>query len=179
MNATQTIHENHLCEKESKWFAVHTRFKSEKMALKYLTSNEIIAYLPIKNLSRKYGNRVRAIEMPLISSCVFVKIKKTEYLKVLETPYTAGFFKIGKNLLSVKDKEIELIQKLIGENFEVEVERKEYLSGDIVEINAGPLMGLQGKLITFNGKQKVAVELMQSEFYLKINIELSLLKKIG
>ncbi len=179
MNATQTTHENHLCDKESKWFAVHTRFKSEKMALKFLSSNEVNAYLPVKNMSRKYGNRVRAIEMPLISSCIFVRIKKSEYIKVLETPYTAGFFKIGKNLLSVKDKEIELIQKLIGENIDVEVERKEYLSGDIVEISAGPLMGLQGKLITFNGKQKVAVELINSEFYLKISIELSLLKKIG
>ena len=179
MNATQKDHENHLSDKESKWFAVHTRFKSEKMALKYLSSNDVTAYLPLKNLSRKYGNRIRVIEMPLISSCVFVKIKKSEYIKVLETPYTAGFFKIGKNLLSVKDKEIELIQKLIGENIEVEVERKEFLSGDMVEISAGPLMGLQGKLITLNGKQKVAVELINSEFYLKISIELSLLKKIG
>lgn len=170
--------ENHLNETEAKWFAVHTRFKSEKMALKFLSSNDINAYLPIKNLSRHYGKKVRAVEMPLINSCVFVKIKKSEYVKVLETPYTAGFFKIGKNLLAIKEREIELIKKLIGEKIDVEVERKEYLVGDLVEVNSGPLMGLQGKLITINGKQKVAIELINSEFFLKISIDASLLKKL-
>ncbi len=178
MNATLNIYENHLSETEDKWFAVHTRFRSEKMALKFLAADNINAYLPIKNFTRRYGKKVRAVEMPLINSCIFVKIIKSEYIKVLETPYTAGFFKIGKNLLAIKDNEIDLIKKLIGENIDVEIEKKEYLPGDMVEVNAGPLMGLQGKLITFNGKQKVAVELLNSEFYLKISIDISLLKKI-
>ena len=177
MNAVDTF-ENHLNETESKWFAVHTRYKSEKMALKFLIANDINAYLPIKNINRRYGKRLRAIEMPLINSCIFVKIKKSEYVKVLETPYTAGFFKIGRNLLSVKENEIELIKKLIGQNFDVEIEKAEYLVGDMVEINSGPLVGLQGKLVNFEGKQKVAVELTNSGFYLKIGVELSLLTKI-
>ena len=96
MNAALTF-ENHLSDTESKWFAVHTRYKSEKMALKFLIANDINAYLPIKNINRRYGKRLRAVEMPLINSCIFVKIKKSEYVKVLETPYTAGFFKIGRN----------------------------------------------------------------------------------
>ncbi len=170
--------ENHLSETEARWFAVRTRFKSEKVALKQLTGYKISAYLPIKQLTRRYSGKIRHIEMPLISSFVFVKIKKSEYVKVLETEYIAGFLKFGQNLLSIPESQIDLIRRLLGENIEVTAHQDFLNKGDLVEVIAGPLLGLQGQLVNIQGKERVLVELINSGYSLQIDIENHLLRKL-
>lgn len=170
--------ENHLSDTEARWFAVRTRFKSEKVAFKQLTSYKINAYLPIKHLTRRYSRKIRHVELPLISSFVFVKITKKEYVKVLETEYVAGFLKFGQNLLSIPEEQIDLIRRLLGENIDVSAHEEFLAKGDKVEVIAGPLLGLQGYLINVQGKERVMVELINSGYSLQIDIDSHLLKKI-
>lgn len=176
--ATLSIHENHLSETEPRWFAVRTRFKSEKVALKQLLSYQINAYLPIKTLTRRYSKKIRHVEMPLINSFVFVKITKIQYVKVLETEYVAGFLKFGQNLLSIPEEQIDLIKRLLGENIDVTANEDHFQKGDMVEVIAGPLLGLKGYLLNIQGKERVVVELINSGFSLQIDIEHHLLKRI-
>ncbi len=176
--ATQSNSENHLSETEPRWFAVRTRFKSEKVALKQLLSYQINAYLPIKTLTRRYNRKIRHVEMPLINSFVFVKITKAQYVKVLETEYVSGFLKFGQNLLSIPEEQIDLIKRLLGENIDVTANEEHFQKGDMVEVIAGPLLGLQGYLLNIQGKERVMVELANSGFTLQIDIDHHLLKKI-
>ena len=80
MSATLPVkpldHESHLSETEPRWFAIRTRFKSEKLAYKQLIARKIEAYLPIRHLIRRYGRKKREIDLPLINNFVFVKILK-------------------------------------------------------------------------------------------------------
>ncbi len=173
-------HESHLSEDEHRWFAIKTRFKSEKLAYKQLTLRQIDAYLPIRHLIRRYGRKKREIDLPLINNFVFVKIVKKDYLTVLQTEYVNGFLKLGHNLLSIPEEQIELIRRLLGENMDVEVvENKGLEKGDWVEVTMGPLLGMQGKLIQVKGKEKVLVELMNSGYSLEISIDNQLLTKIN
>jgi transcriptional antiterminator RfaH len=183
MSATLPVkpldHESHLSETEPRWFAIRTRFKSEKLAYKQLTLRQIDAYLPIRHLIRRYGRKKREIDLPLINNFVFVKIVKKDYLTVLQTEYVNGFLKLGHNLLSIPEVQIELIRRLLGENMDVEVvENKGFEKGDLVEVTMGPLMGMQGRLIQVKGKEKVLVELMNSGYSLEISIDNQLLEKI-
>ena len=170
--------ENHLDINEPRWFAIRTRFKSEKLAFKQLTLKGVDAYLPIKKLTRRYSKKIRQVDMPLINSFVFVKIKKIEYVPVLETEYVAGFLKFGQNLLSIPESQIDLIKKLLGEKIEVVVHQDGLKKGDWVEVIAGPLLGLRGQLVTLHGKERVLVELVNSGLTLQIDIENQLLKQI-
>jgi transcription antitermination factor NusG len=176
-----TSYENHLSESESKWFAVRTRFKSEKVALKQLQRMGVETYLPIRQMTRRYGRKIRKVELPLINSFVFVRIKKNEYASVLETEYVAGFLKFGNNLLSIPDVEIEMIRRLLGEDIEIEVVVKEesYAKGDWVEVTKGPLLGMKGCLLNIQGKDKLLVELTNSGHSLHISIDTDLLRKIN
>lgn len=176
--ATQSNYENHLSETEPRWFAVRTRFKSEKVALKQLLSYQINAYLPIKTLTRRYSKKIRHVEMPLINSFVFVKITKAQYIKVLETEYVAGFLKFGQNLLSIPEEQIDLIKRLLGENIEVTANEEHFQKGDMVEVIAGPLLGLRGYLLNIQGKERVMVELTNSGFTLQIDVDYHLLRRI-
>ena len=171
--------ESHLREDEPRWFAIRTRFKSEKLAYKQLLSRKIDAYLPIRHLIRRYGRKKREIDLPLINNFVFVKIVKKDYLTVLQTEYVNGFLKLGNNLLSIPEAQIELIRRLLGENVEVEVVESAGLdAGDWVEVTMGPLLGMQGRLIKIKGKEKVLVDLITSGYSLEISIDNQLLRKI-
>jgi transcription antitermination factor NusG len=174
------IHESHLSEIEPKWFAIRTRFKSEKLAHKQLIARQIDAYLPIRHVLRRYGRKKREIDLPLINNFVFVKILKKDYLTVLQTEYVNGFLKLGHNLLSIPEEQIELIRRLLGENVTVElVENQGLEKGDWVEVTMGPLLGLQGRLVQVKGKEKVIVELITSGYSLEISIDNQLLAKIN
>ena len=172
-------YENHLDDKEGRWFAVHTKFRSEKAAVKRLEANGVEAYLPIKSVVRHYQRKIRKTELPLISSFVFVRIVKTMYAKVLETEYVAGFLKFGGNLLSIPDGQIELIKRLLGtEDLEMEVTQTAFYEGDEVEIDSGPLLGLRGKLVSIQGKERVLVDLVNSGYSLQLIVDKKLLRRV-
>lgn len=173
-------HESHLDELEPRWFAIRTRYKSEKLALKQLVSRQIDAYLPIRHLIRRYGRKKREVDLPLINNFVFVKIVKKDYLTVLQTEYVNGFLKLGHNLLSIPEEQIELIRRLLGENIDLEVVENTGLEkGDWVEVTSGPLLGMRGKLVQIKGKEKVLVELINSGYSLEISIDNQLIKKVS
>jgi transcription antitermination factor NusG len=171
--------ENHLSDQDSRWFAVRTRYKDEKMAFKQLQLNGISAYLPIKKLARRYGRKLRHVELPLINSFVFVKIFKNQYHLVLQTQYTTGFLKFGNNLLSIPENEIQLIKRLLHEDIDLEVVPISLEKGDIVEVVTGPLLGLRGRLLHSQGKGKMLVDLNNFGHALQITIDNQLLRKIS
>lgn len=177
--SAKTHSENHLHDVEPRWFAVRTRFRDEKVALQQLTLNGIHAYLPIKKLARRYGRKVRYVQLPLINGFVFVKILKKDYHVVLQTQYAAGFLKFGNNLLSIPESEINLIKRLLNEEVEIDVTPTALIEGDWVEVVSGPLLGMQGQFVEEKGKGKVVVNLSYSGFSLHITVDPKLLTKIS
>jgi transcription antitermination factor NusG len=169
-NSLQHI-ENHLHATEPRWFAVKTKFKHEKMAFDLLLRNQIDAYLPLRKLTRRYHRKVRHVDMPLIHSFVFVKVVKKQYIRVLETEYVGGFLRFGKNLLAIPDEQIQILHRLTGEEIPLEVEPNEFRAGVEVEVVAGVLMGMRGRLVSFKGKDKLEIALTNFEHSLLIDID--------
>jgi transcription antitermination factor NusG len=172
--------ENHLSDDKPRWFAVRTRFRDEKVALKMLTTYGVHSYLPIQNLTRRYGKKVRHVEMPLINSFVFVKICSHEYKTVLQTEYVTGFLKLGQNILAIPDEQIDLMRRLLGDGVELTVEptTMAYEKGDLMEVTSGSLLGMRGTLVNIQGKDKMLVELVNSGYTLQISIDKTLLHKV-
>jgi transcription antitermination factor NusG len=109
-----------------------------------------------------------------------VKITNKEYVPVLETEHVLKFIRFSKNLISIPEAEIEIIKRVVGEGIEVEIEQgNRYKEGDEVEIVAGNLLGLKGRLISINGKKQMLVELENMGYSLRMEVEPSLLKKLN
>jgi transcription antitermination factor NusG len=170
---------NNLDEEKPQWFAIYSAFKKEKIAKKLLEKKGIETYLPIQKVTRKYERKVKKLEIPLINCYLFVRITKSEYVRVLETDYISRFVKIGKDLLAIPDAEIEIMQRILGENITVEMEQNTFYQGDKVMISQGNLAGLQGKLISFQGKEKVMVELNTIGYSMMIEMDKNLLLKVS
>ncbi|GAB4497618.1 MAG: UpxY family transcription antiterminator [Saprospiraceae bacterium] len=169
---------NHLHESEPRWFAVNTRSKSEKFVQRMLTKKGIQAWLPLQKLMRRYTRSTRWVEKPLINSYVFVKIVKDQYVPVLETENVAGFVKFSKNLVSIPEAEIEMLKKItLEDGLDIEAVKGVFSEGDPVEIAAGNLAGLRGRVVKVEGKRKFQVELDYLFHSLLITVDAAFLEK--
>ena len=70
-----------------KWFAVYTISRHEKRVAQHLTQRQIEFYLPLYRSERRWsdGSRV-TLDLPLFPGYLFVHIKKTERVRVLDVP---------------------------------------------------------------------------------------------
>lgn len=176
---SQNAYENHLDEHEARWFAIYTRYKREKVVAKRLQQKGIEVYLPLQKFTRRYVRKVKHVELPLINCYLFTKITKKQYVPVLETQDVVKFISFSKNLISIPEAEIQVIQRVVGEAIEVEVCPAEYLPGDDVEIIAGQLTGLKGKLLRKENEKNFLIELESLGYQMRMQVDPSLLQRVG
>jgi transcription antitermination factor NusG len=174
----KSINTNKLLD-ESRWYAIYTMYKSEKLVATHLRRKNIEVYIPLITKTRRYQKRIKTYQVPLINCYVFVKISKLEQARVLETEHVLKFIKQGKELNSIPQFEIDILRKIEGIDIEVSAKSMELHVGDEVEIAQGTLIGLKGKLIRQAGKKHFIVELDSIGVQLQINIDTSILRKIN
>lgn len=170
---------NHLHPSEPRWFAVRTRSKSEKMVQRMLEKKGVAAWLPLQKLLRRYTRSTRMTEKPLLNGYVFVRIVQAEYVRVLETEHVAGFVRFSKDLVAVPQAEIDTLRRItLEDGLEVvAVPGGVFAEGDWVEIGAGNLMGLAGRVVKSEGKRKFQVELQHLFHSLLITVDAAFLAK--
>lgn len=176
-NSLSPVNDLHASEK--RWFAVYTKYKSEKYIIKNLLKKGITAYTPLIRTTKKYVRKVKTYDVPLLNCYVFVLINKAQYIQVLETEYVLNFVKIRKNLVSIPQTEIDLMKRVVGEFQNISVANENYEIGDPVEIISGNLTGLKGYLVEINGKNDFLLNLEKSGFQLLINIDPKLIRALN
>lgn len=167
---------NDLHPTETRWFAVRTRSKSEKFVKRMLDKKGVTAYLPLQQLMRQYGRVKRVVEKPLINCYVFVQITTAHYVPVLETENVTGFVKFNKDLIAIPEAEIDIIRRVtLEEGLDVATEASNFETGDLVEISAGNLMGLKGRIVKKEGKRNFQIELTSLGLNLLISVDAAFL----
>ena len=171
---------NQLDAVEKRWFAVYTKFKCEKYVAQALEKKHIQAYLPLISKTRRYTRKIKTYNVPLINCYVFVCIDKNQYVPVLETEYILKFLKDGKDLLSIPEREIELLKRVAGDIEDAEsLNPANLICGDSVEVISGHLTGLHGKIIDKAGKKSFVVDLETIGYQLRIRIDQTLLRPLN
>lgn len=170
---------NQLHETEPRWFAVRTRAKSEKAVQRSLAKKGVHAYVPLQAFVRRYERKTRTVALPLIAGYAFVFLIKSQYVNVLETQNVVSFVKNGGDLLAIPDTEIELLRRVtLEKELEISAVPGALQAGDQVEIAAGSLTGLRGRLVKIEGKKQVQVELERLGYSLLITIQADWLREV-
>ncbi len=152
--------DNNSDQLDSQWYAVYVKYKCEKLVANLLTRKGIKAYVPLKTVFRIKGKQKRRVLLPLISSYVFVKISKNEYVTVLETNKVLNFVKFANSLISIPEREIDILKRVVGDiQLNVLAHPTQINKGDKVRIVSGSLAGLNGELKDIRGNQQVLIEL--------------------
>ena len=85
------------------WYAVYTAPRAEKKVRERFLESGIEHYLPVQMVTRKWHDRMKKIEQPVLSGYIFVRILPEETQKVLMA-YQSGL-----------DVPVILLQALDGE----------------------------------------------------------------
>jgi len=161
-------------EKTKKWHVVYTRSRAEKKVRDELSEKNIECFLPLQKKLRKWSDRKKWIETPLITGYCFVRIKRDEYDRVLETNNVVSYITFEGRAAIIPDKQIHYLKQLLTKyDFDVEVTTENFEPGKKVEVIAGPLIGLRGELTESRGKHKFMLRFTQINAIFSVEVNAS------
>jgi transcription antitermination factor NusG len=166
-------------EEQKNWYAIFTKPRAEKKVLQRMLENDIDAFLPLTKTIRQWSDRKKTVELPLISSYVFVNLEEKELFKTLPIPGTVNVLKHLGKPAKIRDEEIENLKILSSNTKDFEVSNyARVIQGDAVEVTKGPFMGLIATCEKTSTGHRVIVKIDSLGSCFNVNIPLSFLRKI-
>jgi transcription antitermination factor NusG len=155
------------------WFALYTTSRHEKRVAEHLGQREIEHYLPLYRSKRKWrdGSRV-TLELPLFPGYIFVRILRTERVKVLEVPGALAVVTgIGGQPAALPDATIQALRSGLSER---EAEPHLLLTaGQRARICTGAFAGLEGVVVRQKNRCRVVLTLehIMRSFSIELGME--------
>jgi len=152
------------------WYAVYTLPRAEKKLAERFDKAGITYYLPLHKQLKRWSDRKKWVEEPLFKSYIFVNISEADYFNVLNTYGAVKFVTFSGQAVAIPEKEINLIRRLLAE-FPDDLEVvQNILPGMDIEIVAGLMMGVQGKMVEYRGEKRAAISVEYINQVVLINI---------
>ncbi len=164
--------------KEKKWYAVYTKSRAEKKTALEIGDSGIEVYLPLQKTIRRWSDRKKKVEVPLIRSYIFVKIAGKDYYKVLNTNGVVSFVKFSGKPASIPEWQIQNLKILLGSGKSFKISMEDFHEGDLVTIKTGVLNGIKGRIAKIRGRNKLVISLDALEFSLTISIHPALVELV-
>jgi transcription antitermination factor NusG len=154
-----------------KWYALYTKARAEKKVLEQLTQMGIKAYLPLKRVLRQWSDRKKWVDVPVISSYIFIKIPETDYRKVFDARGVVAYVSYKGKAVTIPDHEIEAMRRTIENNIDFDVQQRELKKGEEITITSGPLKGIKGIIKEVQGNKKLYISISNIGYTLVIDME--------
>lgn len=164
-------------EVAKRWYAVYTRPRAEKQVFRRLEEAGIETFLPLQKTIRKWSDRKKLVEKPLLSSYIFIKTKPSFFPAVYTAPGVVRIVTFEGKPVAIPQYQIDNLRLLVDSNADVEVTKEHFGKGDMVEVTAGSLKGLTGELIRIGSQKKMVIRLEKLEQNIIVTIPVTFLKK--
>jgi len=156
----------------SRWYAIHTRARHEKMVTTRLQEQGITTFLPTTTEVRRWSDRRKLVEFPLFSCYAFVNVPWLSEVreKVERTNGVLGFVGVGGSANPIPDVEIENIRTLLRTLLPYTA--YPFLKiGQRVRVRGGPLDGVEGILVARNKSNTLVISVEPIQRSLAIQID--------
>jgi len=160
-----------------KWFVVTTKPRAEKQISKRLSAIRIEHYLPLQKQLRQWHDRKKWVEQPLFTGYLFVKTEEQLRSRVFEVGGILKYLSFNGVIATVPEQEIRRIRQLCAAAQPVTVQQGRLSEGDEVEIIAGQLSGLRGRLIQAGEQQKIRIAIPSLGCFATVEIDKELVHK--
>ncbi len=166
-------------ENEKYWYAIFTKPRAEKKVYQRMLDVNIEVFLPLIKTVRQWSDRKKIVQVPLISSYVFVNMLEKDLHTTLPIPGTVNVLRHLGKPAKIKTLEIENLKILSDseENYRIETSIS-LIKGDIVEVTKGPFMGLIATCQKSGSNHRVMVNIESLGSCFIVNVPLSYLRKI-
>lgn len=144
------------------WLVGYVQSCLEKKTAQRLAAMGIECYLPVQSEIRQWSDRRKRVDCLVIPMMIFVHVTPQERPLPLSLQAVSRYMVLrGESTPAViPDEQMDRFRFMLDYSPEaVEMCSAPLAPGDAVKVIKGPLAGLEGELITVNGKSKVAVRL--------------------
>ncbi|MEO3407298.1 UpxY family transcription antiterminator [Mucilaginibacter sp. CAU 1740] len=138
---------------EKKWIVIYTRPRWEKKIDQSLKDNCFKSYCPLLQITKKWSDRVKCVEMPLFPSYIFVLANIYDIPKIMQVAGVLHIVKHCANPVTISNQEIENIKSIIHTYADVEaVSLQNYTIGEQIKINDGMFSNQKGTVKAYHGR---------------------------
>lgn len=157
---------------DSKWYAIRTRSRHEKVAQRELDAQGIPVFLPLMSSVRQWSDRRTKVELPLFPGYAFVRVNylSGDRVRVLRATGVVGFVGPNSAGASIPEEQIESIRTVLVQK--VPVNDHPFLAvGQRIRIQSGSLSGVEGILVAVKGSRTlvISVEPIQRSVSIKLD----------
>jgi transcriptional antiterminator RfaH len=153
------------------WYAVYTRVCNEKKVAAEFAKQHIEHYLPLFTTIRKWSDRKKTLQVPLINSYLFVHITNKQYMKVLQTNGVVKILHFDGKPVPIPEYQITNLKILLGAKIPINREPTELTKGQEVLIKHGTLKGLRGNILLIKGCHKLVISINALNYNMVIDID--------
>jgi transcription antitermination factor NusG len=139
------------------WFAVFTSPRHEKRVQQHFSQRDVENYLPIYRSPRKWRNGLKVVlELPLFPGYIFVRIRRSERVKVLEVPGVVAIVGgAAGQMARLPEAEVEALRS--GLHLRQAEPHPLLTVGRRARIRTGALAGLEGIVVRKKNSLRVVL----------------------
>lgn len=166
---------------KAQWAAVYTAPKHEKTVTDRIAQTTgLTTYLPMHRVLRKWSDRMKLVQAPLIPSYTFVKMTERDIYAVNNIQGVCGFVQFKHSGIAViLDHEMEALKQVAESEEAVYLHNTKQLKmGTPVEITAGPFSGLFGTIVKDCHDGNFSIQISNLNLSLVMDIEADILKAV-
>jgi transcription termination/antitermination protein NusG len=142
------------------WYALYTAPRAEKKVAERFTDSGIEHYLPIQKVMRKWSDRMKEVEVPVVNGYIFVHISELQFKSVLNTYGAIQFVREFGKPVPIPDKQLARLRFMVDNaDGPVDFSLEDLTPGTPISIIRGPMQGLVGELKEIKGKHHVVIRL--------------------
>ena len=149
---------------------IKTKREEYEREIKKLEEKGIAAYLPLQKVYRKWSDRYKQIETPLLNGYVFVHIALKNRMPVLRTDGIVRIVSFNGIPAPIPDEQINTIKIVLRETDDIQ--KIDYLTpGKKVEVTQGCFKGIRGVLTEVNKNHRLVLRLDCIKQAISVNVD--------
>lgn len=161
------------------WVALYTNPRAEKATAKRLQDLGYETYLPLQHAIHRWSDRWKSVEVPLLPSYLFVKIRSTDVVPIRGINGVSFIVSWHGKPGVIPDDEIKSMRRMVDADAQIHVMNdSELKKGAHVRIMEGQFAGMEGTLISNCSGGNFGISISGLNFALVMDIESSILEPV-
>lgn len=131
---------------------MYTTSRAEKKVAERLVESGVQVFLPMVEVLRQWSDRKKKVQKALFNGYVFVKTDRNNLWNCLQTPGAVKFVNFSGVPATIRDEDVETIQRLVATGVSIETDGSEISPGEKVKVIGGSLEDMVGECIEKGNK---------------------------
>lgn len=142
-----------LIKEENNWYVLYSRPNAEKKLAALLTERGIEAYCPTRTEVRRWSDRKKKVQVPVLPSMVLVNIKFSQKNEVFDVPAAVRFLYWAKVPAIVTNEEVEALKESLSSKKTIGSKTEKIQPGQKIDLSPLGFEGQHGKVKYVSGNQ--------------------------